>query len=80
MTPLREFRNWPDEQPALSDGIVAVRPWSSTDADWVFEARQDPDIQRWTRVPVPYTEADASGFVSELSSTNWKNQRGAHVA
>jgi RimJ/RimL family protein N-acetyltransferase len=64
----------------LSDGFVSVRPWSSADANWVFEACQDPDIQRWTRVPVPYTEGDASGFVSELSPTNWKNQRGAHFA
>lgn len=42
---------------------VALRPPDHTDVDWVTEACQDPDIQRWTRVPVPYTRSDAETFI-----------------
>jgi len=48
----------------LRDGDLLLRPWQADDADAVYEACQDPDVQRWTRVPVPYTTADARGYVS----------------
>jgi RimJ/RimL family protein N-acetyltransferase len=31
---------------------------------FVFEACQDPDIQRWTRVPRPYGALDAASFIN----------------
>jgi RimJ/RimL family protein N-acetyltransferase len=62
----------------LTDGVIVVRPWNRSDADWVFDACQDPGIQRWTRVSVPYTEGDAESFVTTLADTNWKDERGAH--
>jgi RimJ/RimL family protein N-acetyltransferase len=43
--------------------LVALRNWRTADAAEVFRICQDPDIQRWTAVPVPYTEAHAAGFV-----------------
>lgn len=47
-------------------------PWSlrsveSIDADWIFEACQDPEIQRWTRVPSPYLREHAVGFTKDLA-------------
>ncbi len=37
------------------------------DVDAIFEACQDPDIQRYTTVPSPYTRADAVDFVARAS-------------
>lgn len=47
----------------LTGDLVELRHWQSSDAAAVFEACQDAEIQRWTAVPVPYTKADAEGFV-----------------
>ena len=48
----------------LSDNTLLLRPWQMGDIDAVYQACQDPDIQRWTTVPSPYTRADAEEFVS----------------
>jgi RimJ/RimL family protein N-acetyltransferase len=55
-------------QPTLTGPRVRLRPWRTSDADAVFEACQDADIQRWTEVPVPYLRAHAEAFVGELAS------------
>ena len=34
-----------------------------TDVDAIYDACQDPDIQRYTTVPSPYGRQDAVGFV-----------------
>jgi RimJ/RimL family protein N-acetyltransferase len=47
----------------IENGLVTLRPWERADAVFVFEACQDPDIQRWTRVPRPYTGLDAATFI-----------------
>ena len=80
MTSVRERSNWPSAQPTLSDEVITIRPWHSDDAAWVFDACQDPDIQRWTRVPAPYALSDAQGFVGELAPSHWQNERGAPFA
>jgi RimJ/RimL family protein N-acetyltransferase len=54
----------PDSEVTLSDGVVTLRAWQSTDAPAVFAACQDPLIARFIPIPQPYTEADALGFVS----------------
>ncbi|HEY6597290.1 MAG TPA: GNAT family N-acetyltransferase [Asanoa sp.] len=36
-----------------ADGLL-LRPWRTGDADVVFRARQDPEVQRWTTAPSPY--------------------------
>ena len=43
--------------------IYSLRPWNPADADAVHRACQDPDIQRWTAIPVPYLPEHAQGFV-----------------
>lgn len=48
----------------LADGEVALRPFTEDDVAAITDACQDPEIPRWTRVPSPYTEDDARGFVS----------------
>lgn len=47
----------------LQAGNLLLRPFRPADADAVFAACQDAEIQRWTTVPVPYTRADADEFV-----------------
>jgi RimJ/RimL family protein N-acetyltransferase len=50
---------------------VRLRPWREGDVDAVLAACQDPEIQRWTEVPVPYLRAHAEGFVGELAARTW---------
>ncbi|MGO3885656.1 MAG: GNAT family N-acetyltransferase [Mycetocola sp.] len=44
------------------------------DIDHILDACQDPDIQRWTTVPVPYRRRDAEHFVRDIATAGW--QRG----
>ena len=47
----------------MSDGAVLLRPWRESDVPQLVEACADPDVQLWTIVPDPYTEADARSWV-----------------
>lgn len=60
-------------------GLV-LRQWRADDADAVYQACQDPDIQLWTRVPSPYEREHAQHFVSELAPSAWANGTGAPFA
>lgn len=53
--------NIPAEIPA---GCYRLRRWRPSDAEQVFQACQDPEIQRWTTVPVPYLKEHANGFLT----------------
>ena len=44
-----------------------LRPLAATDADWIFDACQDPEIQKWTQIPRPYTREHAVGFATTKS-------------
>ncbi|MPQ99808.1 GNAT family N-acetyltransferase [Modestobacter sp. I12A-02628] len=47
---------------------LVLRPPHPDDADAVWRACQDPDVQRWiTALPVPYTRADAADFVGVIA-------------
>jgi RimJ/RimL family protein N-acetyltransferase len=48
-----------------------LRPWTDDDVDTVFEACQDPEIQRWTTVPAPYTRDDAVAYVGAVAPAAW---------
>lgn len=51
--------------PALSDGVVTLRPWTNDDVRDVAAACRDPEIARWLDdVPAPYTRADARAYVA----------------
>jgi RimJ/RimL family protein N-acetyltransferase len=58
-------------QPTVTGRRVRLRPWRADDADAVFAACQDDDIQRWTQVPVPYRAQHAEGFVSGTAPDTW---------
>jgi len=42
---------------------LILRPWTEADVDAITEACQDPVIQRYVPVSVPYTRANAETFV-----------------
>ena len=50
---------------------LALRPLIDADVEWIFVACQDPDIQRWTTVPTPYTRAHAEDFVATAPDRPW---------
>jgi RimJ/RimL family protein N-acetyltransferase len=49
--------------PDLVDGELRLRPPTGRDVPEITRICRDPEIERWTRVPSPYTEADARGYV-----------------
>ena len=57
-----------DGRPLLEGPRVRLRPWRADDVDDVVAACQDPEIQRWTQVPVPYGRDDAEGFVGGIAA------------
>lgn len=49
----------------LCDDSIVLRPWREDDANAVYVACQDPEIQHWIHVmPRPYTRDDAHAFVT----------------
>lgn len=52
---------WPRRD--LTDGDIVLRRWREADLPHLVRICQDPDIQRRTRVPSPYTEQDARGWL-----------------
>lgn len=56
------------EPVTLSDPPVRLRPIVAADAAAILAACQDPGIQRWTRVPVPYRSADAAEFAGSRAA------------
>jgi RimJ/RimL family protein N-acetyltransferase len=62
-----------------SDGLL-LRPWRPGDADAVFRACQDPEIQRWTTVPSPYLRDHANDFVARFGPTAFENDAAAAYA
>jgi RimJ/RimL family protein N-acetyltransferase len=49
----------------LEDGEIALRPFTEADVPALAEAlRSDPEIDRWTRIPSPYSEKDAREFIA----------------
>jgi RimJ/RimL family protein N-acetyltransferase len=64
----------------ISAGALHLRPWRPTDAEAVYQACQDAEIQRWTRVPSPYTRADAEEFVRHTAPGGWAGGTAATFA
>jgi len=59
----------PRSHAASSPLSLALRPPVASDAAWITAACQDPDIQRWTRVPVPYERAHAEAFITDWAGS-----------
>jgi RimJ/RimL family protein N-acetyltransferase len=56
--------SWPPGEPMLVDSKLLLRPWALEDGAEVFEVCQDPAIQEFTTVPVPYTREISRAFIA----------------
>lgn len=45
----------------------SLRSLAANDVDWIFNACQDEEIQRWTMVPRPYLRENAIQFTRDLA-------------
>ncbi|MCX4762565.1 GNAT family N-acetyltransferase [Streptomyces sp. NBC_01275] len=59
------------EPVTLTTDRLVLRPVGPQDADAVYAAAQDPDIQRWTTIPSPYLPEHARSFTEELAPHGW---------
>ncbi|CAM5712857.1 N-acetyltransferase OS=Streptomyces alboniger OX=132473 GN=CP975_06285 PE=4 SV=1 [Streptomyces alboniger] len=67
------------EQPTLPvPGGLLIRPWLLTDAPAVYEAFQDPALQRW-HARVADSESEARGWIDGWR-TAWAGERDAYWA
>jgi RimJ/RimL family protein N-acetyltransferase len=51
----------------LTDGVVVLRPWRATDADWYAKAVGHAEIQRFTREPPELTAAEVQDAIVALA-------------
>ena len=56
--------------PVLSSKRLTLGAITTLDAEPIFEYCQDPDIQRFTRVPVPFERSHAEQFTSGVEATD----------
>ena len=45
----------------------SLRPLRGSDSDWIYEACQDSELQRWTEIPKPYERHHAIDFAATMS-------------
>ena len=45
----------------------SLRALHEADADWIYEACQDSELQRWTEIPKPYERHHAIDFAKTMS-------------
>jgi RimJ/RimL family protein N-acetyltransferase len=68
------------EPTEITAGRLHLRPFAERDIDAVYACCQDPDIQRWTTVPVPYDHAHAQGYVEANTADGWRAGTGHALA
>ncbi|MEV0177309.1 GNAT family N-acetyltransferase [Streptomyces sp. NPDC050803] len=61
------------EPVTLTTGRLIMRTVGPQDTDTIYEAVQDPDIQRWTTMPSPYLHEHARSFTDQLVPEGWRN-------
>ena len=61
----------PREPIVLTGPRVVLSIPGEADIDRIAELCQDATIARWTTIPVPYSRADAEGFVLDLVTGGW---------
>lgn len=57
----------------LATAALRLVPPCAADAEAVTAACQDPEIQRWVPIPVPYTQADGILYAGAECDDSWAN-------
>lgn len=55
----------------LHTNRLQLSPPVAADARAIMDACQDPAVQRWTTIPVPYSLGDADFFIEHVSQAGW---------
>lgn len=55
----------------LTDGTVWLTRPTGADIDRITECCQDPEVGRWTTIPVPYSRSDAEQFLDLVVAPGW---------
>jgi Acetyltransferase (GNAT) domain len=53
--------------PPLTDGVIALGPWSERDLEAVVEAVADPAIARWNHLPTPFDRRAARRWLEAMT-------------
>jgi RimJ/RimL family protein N-acetyltransferase len=64
---------FPEDVPALTDDVVTLRAHTVADVQPAYEVCQDPEMQRWTTIPVPYEPANAEHYLTEFIPAGWRD-------
>ena len=62
---------WPLSVPVLSDGTVTLRAHVPADVDPMLEMAHDPEMQRWTAIPVPHDRAMSEEHALSAIPRGW---------
>jgi len=62
---------WPLCVPVLSDGVVTLRAHAPTDTDALVEMANDPEMRRWTSIPVPNTREMSEQYAFMAIPRGW---------
>ncbi|WP_432888353.1 GNAT family N-acetyltransferase [Kribbella sp. CA-245084] len=63
---------FPEDVPVLTDGVVTLRAHTVDDVEPAYLMCQDPVMQEWTTIPVPYLHEHAVSFLTELVPNGWR--------
>jgi RimJ/RimL family protein N-acetyltransferase len=64
----------------ITAGRLHLRIPGPAEVDAIYRSCQDPDIQYWTALPVPYRLADAEEFVEATIPAGWESGRAVAFA
>jgi RimJ/RimL family protein N-acetyltransferase len=66
-------QNRPMDPVTLTTDRLVLRTVGPHDTDTVYDAVQDPDIQRWTTIPSPYLREHAVSFTDQMVPDGWSD-------
>ncbi|MGW6278240.1 GNAT family N-acetyltransferase [Kribbella sp. NPDC055071] len=64
---------FPEDVPVRTDGVVTLRAHTDADIDGAYAMCQDPEMQRWTTIPVPYLREHAVNFLTQIIPNGWRD-------
>ncbi|MEU8227282.1 GNAT family N-acetyltransferase [Kribbella sp. NPDC048915] len=63
---------FPEDVPVLTDGVVTLRAHTADDVEPGYRLCQDPEMQAWTTIPVPYLREHAEHYFTEAIPAGWR--------